>query len=321
MKMVSLLLLKNIFYDRLEEVSMDQFHLIIITGMSGAGKSHVVQVLEDMGYFCIDNIPPILIPKFAELCIQGGERVRHVALVADIRGGQFFDAMSQSLKELQKQGVSYEIVFLEASDKVLVRRYKETRRVHPLAPHNRISQGIAEERLKLAELRKTADFIIDTSSMKPAELKEVLKKKYTVSERGKGLSVMVVSFGFKHGLPIDADIVEDVRFLPNPFYIEEYRHKSGRVPVVRDYIEGFPITQTFTEKWFNMIDFLLPNYEREGKSQLVIAVGCTGGMHRSVCMAEAMYRHLKKTGVEVSIEHRDISKNDVEEDAPGGEEL
>ena len=300
---------------------MEQFHLIIVTGMSGAGKTHVVQVLEDIGYFCIDNIPPVLIPKFAELCIQGGERVRHVALVADIRGGQFFDAMSQSLKELKEQGVSYEIVFLEANDRVLVRRYKETRRVHPLAPHNRISQGIAEERLKLAELRKEADFIIDTSNMKPGELKEVLKKKFAISERGKGLSVMVVSFGFKHGLPIDADIVEDVRFLPNPFYIEAYRHKSGRVPVVRDYIEEFPITQTFMRKWFDMIDFLLPNYEREGKSQLVIAVGCTGGLHRSVCMAEAVYRHLKKNGMDVAIEHRDIEKNDVEEDVSDDEKL
>ena len=299
---------------------MEQFHLIIVTGMSGAGKTHVVQVLEDIGYFCIDNIPPVLIPKFSELCVQGGERVRHVALVADIRGGQFFDAMSQSLKELKNLGVSYEIVFLEASDRVLVRRYKETRRVHPLAPHNRISQGIAEERVKLADLRKAADIVIDTSNMKPGELKDVLKKKFAITETGKGLSVMVLSFGFKHGLPIDADIVEDVRFLPNPFYIEEYRHKSGRVPVVRDYIESFPITHTFQDKWFDMIDFLLPNYEREGKSQLVSAVGCTGGMHRSVCMAEAMYRHLKESGVDVSIEHRDLSKNDVEEDVPDEDE-
>ncbi len=298
---------------------MDQFHLIIVTGMSGAGKSHVVQVLEDIGYFCIDNIPPVLIPKFAELCIQGGERVRHVALVADIRGGRFFDAMSQSLKELRQQDVSYEIVFMEASDKALVRRYKETRRVHPLAPHNRISQGIAEERDKLANLRAAADLIIDTTNMKPVELKELLKKKYTTCEKRKGLSITVVSFGFKHGLPIDADIVEDVRFLPNPFYIEEYRHKSGRVPVVRQYIEGFPVTQTYMQKWFDMIDFLLPNYEREGKSQLVIAVGCTGGMHRSVCMAEALYRHLKAMDLEVTIEHRDLSKNKVDEDVPGEE--
>ena len=298
---------------------MDQFHLIIVTGMSGAGKSQAVKVLEDIGYFCIDNLPPVLIPKFAELCVKGGERVRHVALIADIRGGQFFDAMSQALQELRKQGVSYEIVFMEASDKVLINRYKETRRVHPLALHGRISQGIAEERKRLAMLREQADFIIDTSSLKTSQLRDILRKRYALNTGRKGLTVTVVSFGFKHGMPIDADIVDDVRFLPNPYYVEEYRHKSGRVPVVRDYVQNFQVTQTFKEKWFDMIDFLLPNYEREGKSQLVIAVGCTGGMHRSVCMAEEMYRHLKETGVDVSIEHRDLAKNDVEEDAPGYE--
>ena len=304
---------------------MDQFHLIIVTGMSGAGKSQAVKVLEDIGYFCIDNLPPVLIPKFAELCVKGGERVRHVALIADIRGGQFFDAMSQALQELRKQGVSYEIVFMEASDKVLINRYKETRRawphrrVHPLALHGRISQGIAEERKRLAALREKADFIIDTSSLKTSQLRDILRKRYALNTGRKGLTVTVVSFGFKHGMPIDADIVDDVRFLPNPYYVEEYRHKSGRVPAVRDYVQSFQVTQTFKEKWFDMIDFLLPNYEREGKSQLVIAVGCTGGMHRSVCMAEEMYRHLKETGIDVSIEHRDLAKNDVEEDAPGYE--
>ena len=298
---------------------MDQFHLIIVTGMSGAGKSQAVKVLEDIGYFCIDNLPPVLIPKFAELCVKGGERVRHVALIADIRGGQFFDAMSQALQELRKQGVSYEIVFMEASDKVLINRYKETRRVHPLALHGRISQGIAEERKRLAALREKADFIIDTSSLKTSQLRDILRKRYALNTGRKGLTVTVVSFGFKHGMPIDADIVDDVRFLPNPYYVEEYRHKSGRVPAVRDYVQSFQVPQTFKEKWFDMIDFLLPNYEREGKSQLVIAVGCTGGMHRSVCMAEEMYRHLKETGIDVSIEHRDLAKNDVEEDAPGYE--
>ena len=298
---------------------MDQFHLIIVTGMSGAGKSQAVKALEDIGYFCIDNLPPVLIPKFAELCVKGGERVRHVALIADIRGGQFFDAMSQALQELRKQGVSYEIVWMEASDKGLINRYKETRRVHPLALHGRISQGIAEERKRLATLREQADFIIDTSSLKTSQLRDILRKRYALNTGRKGLTVTVVSFGFKHGMPIDADIVDDVRFLPNPYYVEEYRHKSGRVPVVRDYVQNFQVTQTFKEKWFDMIDFLLPNYEREGKSQLVIAVGCTGGMHRSVCMAEEMYRHLKETGVDVSIEHRDLAKNDVEEDAPGYE--
>lgn len=298
---------------------MDTFHLIIVTGMSGAGKSQAVQALEDMGYFCIDNIPPVLIPKFAELCIKGGERVRHVALIADIRGGEFFDAMTQSLHELEEQCVSYEILFMEASDRTLINRYKETRRMHPLAPHGRISQGIAAERARLADLRRHANFVIDTTDMKPKKLKDILIKKYALNTTKKSFAVTVVSFGFKHGMPLDADIVEDVRFLPNPFYVEEYRHKSGRVPAVRNYVESFPVTETYKEKWFGMIDFLLPNYEREGKSQLVIAVGCTGGMHRSVCIAEALYKHLKECGVDVNIEHRDLNKNEVEEDAPGYE--
>lgn len=298
---------------------MDQFHLIIVTGMSGAGKSQAVKVFEDMGYFCVDNLPPVLIPKFAELCLKGGERVRHAALIADIRGGQFFDTMSQALQELDKAKVSYEIIFMEASDKVLISRYKETRRAHPLALHGRISQGIAAERERLATIRSHADFIIDTSSLKTNQLKDMLRKRYSFRKDRKNMSVTVVSFGFKHGMPIDADIVEDVRFLPNPFYISEFRHKSGRVPAVRDYVQSFPITQEYKKKWFDMIDFLLPNYEREGKGQLVIAVGCTGGMHRSVCMAEELYRHLRDNGVDVTIEHRDMKKNNVQEDAPGYE--
>lgn len=298
---------------------MDQFNLIIVTGMSGAGKSLAVQALEDVGFFCIDNIPPVLIPKFAELCIKGGERVQHVALIADIRGGEFFDDMNHCLDELKAMGVAYEIVFMEASDTTLIRRYKETRRVHPLAPHGRISQGISEERKRLAYLRQNAHVIIDTSNLKPRQLKDLIVKKYGFDNGRKGMNVTVVSFGFKFGMPIDADIVEDVRFLPNPYYIDEYRHKSGRVPVVRDYVESFPVTETYKKKWFDMIDFLLPNYEREGKSQLVIAVGCTGGMHRSVCMAEAMYKHLKENGIDVTIEHRDLQKNDVQEDGPGYE--
>lgn len=300
---------------------MEKFHLIIVTGMSGAGKTQVVQVLEDMGYFCVDNIPPILIPKFAELCRQGGERVRRVALVADIRGGEFFDAMSQSLQELREQDVSFEIIFLEASDMVLIRRYKESRRSHPLAPHDRLLQGITQERKKLAALRAIATYIVDTSQMKNCELKDFLKKNFVAPEQREGLSITIVSFGFKYGVPLDADLVEDVRFLPNPYYIEEYRYKTGRVPVVKDYIEKFEVTQNYCQKWFELIDFLIPNYEQEGKSQLIIAVGCTGGMHRSVCMAEALYRHLNAKGLPVNIEHRDLARNKIEEDSNSNVEL
>ncbi len=293
---------------------MEKFRLMIITGMSGAGKSQAVQVLEDMGYFCVDNIPPVLIPKFAELCRQGSERMKGVALVVDIRGGEFFSAMNQALKTLDEQEVSYEILFLEATDAALVRRYKETRRSHPLAPHDRILQGIAEERRRLAAIRLVSDYIIDTSDMKPAALKELLKKKFIREEQKEGLAVTIVSFGFKYGIPMDADVIEDVRFLPNPFYIKEYRNKTGRVPEVSEYIKRFDVTQQYMEKWFALMDFLVPCYEQEGKSQLIIGVGCTGGMHRSVCMAESLYQRLKEQGYPVSIEHRDLYKNNVQED-------
>ena len=292
---------------------------VIISGMSGAGKSRAASDLEDLGFYCVDNMPAEMIPQFAQLCLATKGRYEKVALVTDVRASMTFDALFQALQKLDEMHLQYSIYYIEASTEVIIKRYKETRRVHPLAPHGRISQGIAEERKRLASLRQKADFIIDTSNLKPKQLKEILVKRYAITDSKKSMTVTVVSFGFKHGMPIDADIVEDVRFLPNPYYIEEYRHKSGRVPCVRDYVESFPITQTYKEKWFDMIDFLLPNYEREGKSQLVIAVGCTGGMHRSVCMAEAMYKHLRDNGVDVSIEHRDIQKNDVEEDAPGYE--
>lgn len=300
---------------------MEKFRLMIITGMSGAGKSQAVQVLEDMGYFCVDNIPPVLIPKFAELCRQGSERMKGVALVVDIRGGEFFSAMNQALKTLDEQEVDYEILFLEATDAALVRRYKETRRSHPLAPHDRILQGIAEERRRLAAIRTVSDYIIDTSEMKPAALKELLKKKFVREDRREGLAITIVSFGFKYGLPMDADIVEDVRFLPNPFYIKEYRNKTGRVPSVAAYIKQFDVTQHYMEKWFALMDFLVPCYEQEGKSQLIIAVGCTGGMHRSVCMAESLYERLRNDGYSVTIEHRDLHKNHVLEDGVGEKDL
>ena len=224
----------------------------------------------------------------------------------------------KDLKDLKEEGISYEIVFIEASDQALVRRYKETRRVHPW----RLTAASARHCRRTEPpgfLAKKSRFYHRYIQLQPKQLKEILVKRYAITDSKKSMTVTVVSFGFKHGMPIDADIVEDVRFLPNPYYIDDFRHKSGRVPCVRDYVESFPITQVYKEKWFDMIDFLLPNYEREGKSQLVIAVGCTGGMHRSVCMAEAMYKHLRDNGVDVSIEHRDIQKNDVEEDAPGYE--
>lgn len=299
---------------------MEQFHLIIITGLSGAGKSHALQILEDMGYFCIDNIPPALIPEFASICAQSGsERVRHVAVSAGIGDDAYLGGLRQAAADMRGNGISCEIVFMEASERTLISRYKEMRRVHPFATQRRISKGIEVERSRFAELRRHADVILDTTGLSVKELKEVLQKKYAIRGKEDVFSVTVVSFGFKFGIPIDADIVEDVRFLPNPYYIEALRHSSGRVPAVRNYVEAADVTTEFKKKWFDFIDFLLPYYKAEGKGQLVIAVGCTGGMHRSVAMAEAMYRHLRDRGVPVTIEHRDMDKNEVECDAPGYE--
>lgn len=295
---------------------MDAFRLIIVTGMSGAGKTQVMQVLEDMGYFCVDNIPPVLIPKFSDLCRHSdSSKINQVALVVDIRGGEFFDSLTEALENLESMGVPYEIVFMEASDETLIRRYKESRRSHPLAPSGRISHGIEQERAMLTHIRKKADHVIDTTNMKTASLKSYMRRMFSqVDEVKEGMSVTVVSFGFKHGMPIDADMVWDVRFLPNPYYIPEYRHKSGRVPVVKDYIHSFEVTEEFKKHLFATMDFLVPNYEQEGKSQFIVAVGCTGGMHRSVAMAEALYSHLEAKGCNVSVEHRDMMRNHVEED-------
>lgn len=293
---------------------MENFKLLIVTGMSGAGKTRALQSLEDMGYYCIDNLPPVLIPKFTELCYQGGDRVSHVALVVDIRGGEFFDALHDALQSLKDMQIDYNILFMEADDKVLVSRYKESRRNHPLSVGGRIMTGLKKERDMLSDLRDQATYIIDTSNMKAAELKDFLKSKFFQKQAYSRMTVSVVSFGFKYGIPMDADMMWDVRFLPNPFYIEEFRHKTGRVPAVSEYINNFEVTKEFKEKYFDVMKFLIPQYEQEGKSQCVIAVGCTGGMHRSVNMAEALGHFLTEEGHRVVIEHRDMYKNQVEED-------
>lgn len=292
---------------------MENFQLLIVTGMSGAGKSRALQSLEDMGYFCIDNLPPILIPKFSELCCSG-EKISHVAMVVDIRGGEFFESLNEALQVLAEKNINYEIIFMEASDKSLISRYKETRRSHPLAPNGRITEGVKKERELLQNIRNKSDYIIDTSTMKTNELKELLKKRFGDKNSGNRINVNLVSFGFKYGLPLDADMVWDVRFLPNPYYLPEMRHKTGRVPEVAEYINKQEITQAFKTKYFDVVNFLLPQYEKEGKSQFVIAIGCTGGMHRSVCMTEELGKYLREVGYHVIVEHRDMLKNNVEED-------
>lgn len=294
---------------------MENFRLVIITGMSGAGKTQVVRAMEDMGYFCVDNLPPMLIPKFAELCAQSGGRVSRIALVVDIRGGEFFDTLIQALEELEKQGYLYEILFLEAADETLIRRYKETRRRHPMSPHGRLSEGINRERDRLEHIRGRATRIIDTSDLSTPQLRDKIATFFAGELEQERMTVTVVSFGFKYGIPLDADMVFDVRFLPNPFYVESLRRKSGQVQEVGDYIWKWPVTQQFMEKLGGLIDFLVPNYVKEGKSQLIIAIGCTGGLHRSVFVANRIYEGLRNKGYKVNVEHRDIKHNILEGEA------
>ncbi len=291
---------------------MDDFRLVIVTGMSGAGKTQVVRAMEDLGYFCVDNLPPMLIPKFAELCVQSAGRVNKIALVVDIRGGEFFDTLVQVLEDLELQGFMYEVLFLEASDETLIRRYKETRRRHPMAPFGRVSEGISRERERLEQIRGRATHIIDTSDLSVAQLKEKITALFSGERESDRMTVTVVSFGFKFGIPLDADMVFDVRFLPNPFYVESLRRKSGREAEVSEYIGKWPITHQFLDKLGSLIDFLVPHYIKEGKGQLIIAVGCTGGLHRSVFVAEKIAEGLKKKGYKASVEHRDIKHNVLE---------
>lgn len=281
--------------------------ILILTGLSGAGKSVALQSLEDLGYFCVDNLPPALIPKLGELVSQSGGKVSKVALVCDLRARAFDKELFEAVKELEERmGITCQVLYMEADDETLVRRYKETRRRHPLAPEGRITEGIARERRKLEEIRGRADWIINTSKMKPAELKAMISERFTHSDERK-FRIHIVSFGFKHGIPIDADLVFDVRFLPNPHYVESLRPLTGKNPEVYDYVMKWPVTQQFVEKLTDMVDFLIPHFEKEGKQQVVIAIGCTGGQHRSVSIAELLYRHLQDND-SVVVTHRDCAK-------------
>lgn len=282
--------------------------LIVITGMSGAGKTVAVQSIEDLGYFCVDNLPPVLIPKFIELIEQSGGSMNKVALVLDLRGREFFDSLFQAVDELEhKEYFQYQILFLDASDEALVQRYKETRRRHPLAPDGLPLEGIKQERRLLEELKGRAQQIIDTTNIKPVQLREKIVQRFTDVDKNQ-LTVNFVSFGFKYGLPIDADLVFDVRFLPNPHYIEEMRPKTGLESDVSTYVLKWTETQLFIKKLDDMLAFLIPHYQREGKSQVVIAIGCTGGKHRSVTLAEYFHKRFAEEYTS-RVSHRDISKS------------
>ncbi|GAA0070510.1 RNase adapter RapZ [Clostridium sardiniense] len=281
---------------------------VIVTGLSGAGKTEATRSLEDLGYFCVDNLPPQLIPKFAEACNNGS--IEKVAIVTDIRGGVFFDDLFESLVYLKSNDFKYEILFLEASNEVLVKRFKEARRSHPLSPKSRVLTGITEERNKLREVKDRADVIIDTSKYAIRDLREKMNSYYGSSEEpDKELSVTVLSFGFKYGIPVDSDLVFDVRFIPNPFYIPELKQYSGNDEPVKKYVLEQTETVEFVDKLKDMLKFLIPNYIKEGKRQLIISIGCTGGRHRSVTIANRIHELLSLEGYKTGIEHRDISED------------
>lgn len=284
--------------------------LLIVTGMSGAGKTVALKMLEDMGYYCVDNLPIPLIEKFTELTIGSPAQSDQVALGIDVRSGQELSLLNQILKKWRSDGISFDILFLDASDQVLVKRYKETRRNHPLAGKGRIDTGIAKEREKLSFLKDQADIILDTSNLLTKELRQELERILLGNESFGNLFVTVLAFGFKYGIPADADLVFDVRFLPNPYYVEGLRAKTGEEKEVQDYVMQGGTAEIFLAKLCEMLDFLIPNYVLEGKNQLVVAIGCTGGKHRSVTIAKALYDHLsQKKELGTKLEYRDIEND------------
>lgn len=283
--------------------------LVIVTGMSGAGKTIALKMLEDIGFYCVDNLPISLVDKFVQL-VSEGTSIEKAALGLDIRSGEELGNLDEILENWRRSNVDVQVLFLDANDAVLIKRYKETRRTHPLAGAGRLENGIEKEREKLAFLKREADYIIDTSMLLTRELRKELEKIFLQDARYKNMYVTVLSFGFKYGIPEDADLVFDVRFLPNPYYNEHLRPLTGQVQAVRDYVMQGGTADAFLKKLYDMIDFLLPNYINEGKNQLVIAVGCTGGKHRSVTIARALYEHLEAAGeYGIRIDHRDIDKD------------
>jgi UPF0042 nucleotide-binding protein len=286
--------------------------LVIVTGMSGAGKTQALKMLEDMGFYCVDNLPIPLIETFAELTLSNQGGIRNAAMGIDIRSGEDLSVLNRIFDDWSRKRVPFEILFLDAGDETLIKRYKETRRAHPLAAGGRIDSGIEKERVKLGFLKEEADFIIDTSRLLTKELRQELEKIFVNRESYRNLYITILSFGFKYGIPSDADLVFDVRFLPNPYYAEDLRPKTGEEKEVRDYVMQHGTAALFLDKLNDMLEFLIPNYVLEGKNQLVIAIGCTGGKHRSVTIARSVYDRFKsREEFGIKIEHRDIDKDNI----------
>lgn len=292
----------------MSEAQVPSPRFTIITGLSGAGRSETAKCLEDLGYFVIDNLPPALIEKMAELITVPGAKTKQVALVVDARGGEFFPELEKALAQLAERGIEHRIVFLEARDRTLVRRFVQTRRRHPLADNDRIIEGILEEREILRPLREQADVIIDTSDLNVHELRDKVSSLFAEQHPGSGMAVNVISFGYKHGLPLDADMVLDCRFLPNPHWVEELRPLNGTNRKVRGYVLNAPETEPFLSKVRALIATMLPGFVREGRHYLTIAVGCTGGRHRSVVISEEIARYVREKGYGSTVVHRDLDK-------------
>lgn len=279
--------------------------VVIITGMSGAGKSASSDIFEDLGYYTLDNMPPSLLLSFIDLTTKSKKKINKIACVVDIRGGEFFADLMKSITLLKNQSIDVKILYLDASDEILIRRYKEHRRPHPLAVNGNISEGIANERELLSEVRNSADSIINTSNLTLGELRRKILSAFSLKDVDTKLAISVVSFGFKHGILLDADLIFDVRFLPNPYYIEELKKSSGLNTDIKEYVFGFEEANEFLDKLVDMMEFLIPKYSKEGKTNLVIGIGCTGGKHRSVAIAQALTIRLEENGEKVYVSHRD----------------
>jgi UPF0042 nucleotide-binding protein len=286
----------------------DGLDIFIITGLSGSGKSVAVRALEDNGFFCIDNLPALLIPKFIDLCEGYEEEITRIALVVDLRGGQFLQSWPQVLAEMRAAGHYVQVLFFDASDDVLLRRFSETRRPHPLAVQGSVQEGIARERKALEDMRELADKVIDTSDLNVHQLKREMEENFCQVQDSRRMSVFLTSFGYKYGIPHDSDIIFDVRFLPNPYFVNELRPRSGLESQIKDYVLRQQETGTFLDRLCSLLDYALPLYEREGKTSLSLAIGCTGGRHRAVVLIEELRERLKRNKFPIHVKHRDIDK-------------